>query len=272
MKKRQIIKTAGLAFLLLAGGSPIAFAQVFDGALATPVAFGSPQFFICVIAGVLLAIGFQVLLTILSAAAGISLVGNVNRFNQNDPSKADGNTPSNRNAENGHGNKTPAVVKIGGGLGIWTLITVSLSLFFASWLAVKLSLVADNTIGVTLGLVIWAAFFTLMAYLEMKSVSTLIGGIFHVALQGLRSSFRAVSSVFGSSPQVRTSQAIEDAATAVRKEIMESLDNSQLVDKLENYLDRMQAREPDYDRMRKELAGLLDEVELREVTGAATGR
>ncbi len=43
------------------------------------------------------------------------------------------------------------------------------------------------------------------------------------------------------------------------------MDNSQLVDKLENYLDRMQAREPDYDRMRKELAGLLDDVELREV-------
>ena len=45
----------------------------------------TPQFFVSLLAGVLLAIGFQVLLTALSVAIGISAVGNV-QHHANHPS------------------------------------------------------------------------------------------------------------------------------------------------------------------------------------------
>jgi hypothetical protein len=43
--------------------------------------------------------------------------------------------------------------------------TMSLSLFFASFLAVRLSLIPENFIGIILGLVIWAGFLIPGSYL-----------------------------------------------------------------------------------------------------------
>ncbi len=116
----------------------------------------------------LLAIGFQVLLTALSVAIGFTAIGNVqHQANRASSDSTDDDANS--------GSTTPMGVKISSGVGIWTMITASIALFFAARLAVKLSLIGNAAIGVTLGLVIWAAFFTTLAYLEVKSVSTLSG-------------------------------------------------------------------------------------------------
>ena len=49
--------------------------------------------------------------------------------------------------------------KISTAFGVWTLITVSLAVFFACLLAVKLSLYNSVLLGAITGLVIWGTYF-----------------------------------------------------------------------------------------------------------------
>src|SRR5690606_3369828 len=85
------------------------------------------------------------------------------------------------------------------GFGLWSVITVGLSLFGATALAIHLSLIANSIRAITLGLVIWATFFILMFYLESKLVNTLVGGLINTATSGLRASGEAVKSMFTTS-------------------------------------------------------------------------
>jgi hypothetical protein len=77
--------------------------------------FSGPQFFTALISGVLLAFGFQLLLTNLSVAAGISYLGNQSDSDDDDKGGSLGGT----------------IRKIGTGVGIWTLVTVTIALFLA---------------------------------------------------------------------------------------------------------------------------------------------
>jgi hypothetical protein len=102
--------------------------------------FSGPQFFIALISGLVLAFGFQLLLTNLSVAAGISYVGH---HSSSGSSSGGGSTGK----------------KISTAFGVWTLITVSLAIFFACLLAVKLSLYNSILLGSITGLVIWGTYF-----------------------------------------------------------------------------------------------------------------
>ena len=89
-----------------------------DAAAAFPQA---GNFFMTVLAGVLLAFGFQVLLTSLSAALGITAVGNIEKKVHEHSSEAEDDAKE---------SSTPLMVKITSAMGVWTIVTVSASLFF----------------------------------------------------------------------------------------------------------------------------------------------
>jgi hypothetical protein len=105
-----------------------------DTAQETTLAFSGPQFFMALVAGLFLAFGFQMLLTNFSVAAGISVLS----LSSNDHESSDGS---------GSSMKT-----IGTALGVWTLATVSIALFIACLLAVKLSFLTSAVMGATVGL------------------------------------------------------------------------------------------------------------------------
>ena len=117
------------------------------------------NFFVCVVAGVILALGFQLFLTALSVAAGITAVGNIRKKAHSSSSHSQVHDSHDHHGGLNMGQKVSA------GLGLWTLITTSVALFFSSLLAVKLGLTGINFIGASLGLVIWAAFFMIVTYL-----------------------------------------------------------------------------------------------------------
>ena len=75
MKKHK--KFLPLLGLLLV--SPLFASAQAGPEVVNPFVDNAPRFFICVVAGVLLAIGFQALLTTLSVASGISAVGNIRK-------------------------------------------------------------------------------------------------------------------------------------------------------------------------------------------------
>lgn len=300
MKIGRSIKTLTAGCLALWIGAPCVFAQA--GVESVGVAY-SPHFFIAVIGGVILAIGFQILLTSLSVASGISLVGNVEKkaekhWHEQEKERADQlkaepggqweydqATVRTREPEHRDESATQAVVheteeeekggspmvKLSRAVGIWTVITASLSLFFASLLAVRLTVVGTVWMGITLGLIIWAAFFALMTYLELRSVSTLIGGVFTAALSGLRSSFSAAKSVFGTSTDAKISRISHEAAAAIREELSQGFDMKAITRKLDEYVERLQPRPIDLDRVKAELIDLLKNVQLEQHSEMAEG-
>ncbi|MGB3587144.1 MAG: hypothetical protein WBA23_11420 [Tunicatimonas sp.] len=242
--------------VLLASSSSIA--QDVDLPLTDVVA--TPQFFVSILAGVLLAIGFQVLLTSLSVAIGFSAIGNVEK---------QANESSNSNSSDSSDSSTPLGVKISSGVGIWTLITSSIALFFATLLAVKLSLIGNVLTGITLGLVIWATFFTVLAYLESKAVSTLVGSLINTVTSGLRSAASAVQNVFSSSQKGQIENIADHAIEKMRHEMEDAFDLRQLTNKVDEYVDRMEETAnsgPDYEQVKQDFIGLLKDIRLEEKT------
>ena len=130
-------------------------AQLSDPGIDTPeeaaLIFSGPQFFISLISGLVLAFGFQLLLTNLSVAAGISYVG--------------------RSSSKGSSGGL-STGKISAALGIWTVITVGLALFFACWLAVKLSLYNSALLGAITGWVLWGTYISLLLWVSSTTVGS----------------------------------------------------------------------------------------------------
>lgn len=245
MKKILLIVPFFFSFL-------VASAQA-ERELTNPLIENGPRFFICIIAGVILAFAFQLLLTMISVAAGITAVGDIEK-------KANSNS-SGSSSDSSDSDSMNTGQKISTGIGIWTMITASVSLFFASLLAVKLSLIGVNFIGVTLGLVIWASFFMLMTYLEVNAVSSFLGGMISTVKNG-------ISNVFGRSSEseakaVAKSQA-QDNAHALRKEFENLFDNRDVDKKIEEYIDKLQPQQIDINHIKNEIKSLITDLQVRE--------
>ena len=245
-----------LASFLIVGNARSAYAQTVAEADLVDV-IATPQFFISLLAGVLLAIGFQVLLTSLSVAIGISAIGNIEEKTNSKSSKSHSHSDD-------ADDKGNIGVKISSAVGVFTLLTTSIVLFCASLLAVKLSLVANVMIGITLGLVIWAAFFTLMAYLEIKAVSSTIGGLINMAVAGLRTSTSAIQSIFERSAVGKTEKVAEKTIEKIRAELADTFDTRAITRKIDEYVEQLQPQEIDYEKIKHEMADLLRNIQLEE--------
>lgn len=247
-----------LATLLLLSSLTSALAQ--DTAVFTTV-ITSPQFFISLLAGILLAIGFQVLLTALSVAMGVSAVGNI---------RDKVNSRSDRDSHNSEDtDDTPMMVKLSSGLGVWTTVTASIALFSASALAVSLSLPSTPFAGIILGLVIWAAFFTVMAYLEVRSVNSLLGTLMSAAFAGLRQAMNVVQEMFSKSQTSKVEDIADNTIEKVRDELSEAFDLKPLRQTIDDYVDRLEnaaSQLPDAKQLKKDFVALLKDVRIKENT------
>jgi hypothetical protein len=251
MEFKRLYKITALALLLiLHAGLVNAQADV------TSIVNYTPHFLICLVAGVLLAMGFQLLLTMTTVASGVSFIPNL------DYKKDQRNNTDRINQPRDEKKSTISIgVKISSGIGMWTMLTASISLFFACLLAVKLSLVDNATIGVVLGLVIWATFYIVMMYLEMKSVSSLMGGIFNLVFTGIRSSFKTL---FGKSKEEKMKGMIGKSIHMVRRELADAADNSKISKKIDKYIDKLRPKELNLEQIRKEMTRLLEDIEIEE--------
>ncbi len=213
------------------------------------------NFFISVIAGVLLAVGFQLLLTSISVAGGITAAGDIRE-------KAHSSSGSSDDGDDGDGMNVGQ--KISTGLGVWTLITTSISLFFASLLAVKLGLIGANFIGATLGLVIWAAFFMLITYLEINAVSSLVGGL----ASTVKNSLSSASSIFGKSEEsvskdIAKTRAKEEAKQ-MRKQFEKMFSSHDVDKKVEDYIQKLEPQRIDIKNLKKQLKDLITDLQVTE--------
>ncbi|MEG3904254.1 MFS transporter [Microcoleus sp. B4-C5] len=210
--------------------------------------YSGPQFFIALIAGVVLACAFQLLLTNLSVAAGLSYIGQ----SHDDDHHSD--------------SSSPPVRHIGRKVGTWTLITVTIALFFACLLAVKLSLISSPGLGAIVGLVVWATYFSMLVWVSSTTVGSLIGSVVNTATSGFQAIVGTAASAIGakaaSNQVVATAKA---AAAAVGHELGSAIDPTSLRENVEDYIQSLKPPELDIKGMRSEFEKLLNDPQLKTI-------
>ncbi|MDZ8052617.1 MAG: MFS transporter [Aulosira sp. ZfuVER01] len=219
------------------------------------VVTSGPRFFIALISGVILAFAFQLVLTNLSLAFGISYLGHSS------------DSDSDRHEVGSLGG---TIRKIGTAVGIWTLITVTIALLIACFLAVKLSLlVLDPGLGAILGLVIWGAYFLLLMWVSSTTVGSLIGSVVNTATSGFQAIMGTATAAFGakavSNQVVATAEA---AAAAVRRELGSGIDPTSIRENVEDYLDRLRPPELDLSKIRSDFENLLKDPQFQAIAGS----
>ncbi len=212
--------------------------------------FSGPQFFVSLISGVILAFGFQLLLTNLAVATGVSYIAH--------SSNSSSSSSSSDSDSSGSG-----VKKIGFLFGICTLIAVALALFCACSLAVRLSLYDDPWLGGITGLVIWATYFTLLVWFSSTTVGSLIGSVVKSATSGFQTIMGTATAALGAkgaSDQVV--QTAEAAAAALRREFTAGVDVDGIQDNLQSYIASLRSPEVDVTSVEKEFERLIRKSDL----------
>ncbi|MBH8551666.1 MFS transporter [Nostocaceae cyanobacterium CENA357] len=237
----------------------LAQAPVVDPSAVTPaqasVLTSGPRFFVALISGVILAFAFQLVLTNLSVAAGISYLGH----------------PSDSDSGSGEvGSLGGTIRKIGTAVGIWTLVTVTIALLIASFLAVKLSLlVLDPALGAILGLVIWGAYFLLLMWVSSTTVGSLIGSVVNTATSGFQAIMGTATAALGAKAvNQQVVATAEAAAAAVRREVGSAIDPMSIRENVEDYLERLRPPELDISQIRSEFEKLLKDPQLLAIAGS----
>lgn len=218
----------------------------------TAVVSLSGHFFISVLAGVVIALAIQFLLSNLAVALGITATGDL-RDAQFGSSSSD-----NSSAKVG-----AAGTKVTSGLGIFNTLTMSVSLFAGTWLALDLAHATTFLNGAITGLVVWALFFIVCLYIDVKLATSITGRLFEFLRSGLVSTGGAVSSLFSSDKQADPKDFARETIKTLHQEIREEFDLSDIDKKIKEYLNQASS---DFSAksLRKELESLLHELEVDE--------
>ncbi|MDZ8051961.1 MAG: MFS transporter [Aulosira sp. ZfuCHP01] len=215
------------------------------------VVFSSPKFFVAFLAGTLMALAFQLLLTNFSVAAGISSWD----FDDDD---------SDRSESLGH-----KIREVEGKIGIWALITATISLFAASFLAVKLSLIQSALFGAIIGVVIWSTFFFLIVWLGSSTVGSLIGSLAHTFTSGLQSLMGTATAGIGANvAQRQMVSTAEEITAAVRRELTSGFDPDSIRNTLQSSLNSLQIPNLDLKEIRSQFDKILSDVDFQGIANS----
>ncbi len=229
--------------------------------------FNAPGFFVAVVAGVVLAAAFQLFLTNLSAAAGLSAAGVVTDTSRQNSRKSKKDNP-------GHGGNpgNPSVISdytdeihstmrnISTGFGLMATITASIALFFATWLALEIISPTNVAFAIIVALVIWGLSYLITFILELKVGTTMVGAIAYVAKQSFQSITQVTSQLMRKSEGRREEDKVRSITKAVHSELFGHVD---LQRQIKDYIRELK---PEYSPQdfRNELESLIDELRIEE--------
>lgn len=140
-----------------------------------------------VFAGVLVALGVSMLLTVLGVAIGISAVN---------PREADAGA-------------------IGVGTAIWGAVQLLIALFVGGMVATRVGAIVDRTTGFFEGVLVWVVSLVLMAYLAGSGIATVASGALNV-VGGATQTFGAVVQGQGGAAGMDVSGTVEEMAQQLR--------------------------------------------------------
>ncbi|MBD2000185.1 MFS transporter [Leptolyngbya sp. FACHB-541] len=222
------------------------------------------QFLIALISGLVLAFAIQLVLTNLSVAVGISYLGKYT-----DPDASHSNRSSSSSDDDSSGGIGSTIRKISLGVGVWTLITVTIALLISCFLAVKLSLLVSPVLGAITGLVIWGTYFSLLVGISSTTAGSLVGTVVNAATSGFQAILgTAAAAIGGSAVNRQVVSTAEAAASAVRREFGAAVDPVSIRETVEDYLDTLRPTELNMSEIRSEFERMLNDPELRAVAGS----
>ena len=250
-----MLQSAGIALSFCwvqLGLAPIPVAQEVVTPEEAALVFSGPQFLVALVAGVMMAFAFQLLLTNFSVAFGISSLGG---------SQSD----SNNEAESLGG----TIRKIETAVGIWTLVTVSIALFIACFLAVKLSLVESTLLGAITGVVIWSTYFSLLVWVGSSAVGSLIGSVVSTATSGFQGIMGTAAAALGANAAKDQAVSTAEAITAaVRREFTSGINPNTIRDTLQSSLGSLQLPTLDLNDIRGQFEKILGGADLQSLAGS----
>jgi len=210
--------------------------------------FSEPKFLVAMLSGVLMAFAFQFLLTNFSLAVGISTLGGDS--SDDDDSQSLGSTIRGVEAK----------------VGIWALITASIALFAACFLAVKLSLIDSAVLGAIIGVVIWSTYFFLIVWLGSTAVGSLIGSLVKTASAGFQGMMGTATAALGANlAKNQMVSTAEEITAAVRRELTSGFDPDSIKNTLQSSLSSLQLPKLDVKDIRNQFDQLLKDVDLQSL-------
>lgn len=212
--------------------------------------FSGSQGLLILIAGVLLAFAFQLLLSNFFIALGISYA----------------ESESSVDAETQSSSLSNKIDEIGTVVGLRTLGTISITLFVACFLAVKLSFVHDGFLGAILGLIIWAAYLTLLIWVSSTTVSSVIGTLLKTATSGLQGIIGTAAVAIGAkNVSEQLVSTAETAALAIRQELSTAADAASIREAIDHYLQGLDLPEFDRQEIRDQFERLVTDPEMKSI-------
>jgi hypothetical protein len=218
--------------------------------LDNPVTSTSPNLFISLLSGIVMAFAFQLLLTNL----GVAILSSPGAPDSDDDDDSDDE------------GLLSTVRGIESKIGIAALVTVTISLFAACYLAVRFSLLNDTFDGAIIGVVIWATYFTIIVWLGSGAVGSLIGSIVSTATSGLQGIMGTATTAIGAN--VAKNQVVstaEEVTAAVRRELTSGFDPSSIQKTLQSSLGNLKVPGVDLDKIGSQFEQLLKESDLKDL-------
>jgi len=216
------------------------------------VLFSNPNFLLALVAGVVMAFAFQLLFTNLAIAVLATPEGS--------PSSNSGSG----NSESESLGDTISGIETKVGLGL--LVSISLALFAACFLAVRLSLLSSPGLGAIAGVIIWAVFFTTLTWLSSTALGSLLGSVISTATAGMQGLLGAGTSMLGAN--IAKSQMVstaEEITAAVRQELTTGFDPDTIRTTLQRSLDKVQLPKLNSDQLGQQFETLLKDADLGSV-------
>jgi hypothetical protein len=218
-------------------------AQVASSNQSTLAFLAGSQFFIALIAGVAMAFAFQFLLSNLSIAVGIS--GGIN--------------PADTDAD-GWGKK---LRRIEAKVGSTTIFIVNTAVFTACFLAVKLTLIGQASLGAIVAVVIWSVYFLLLVWLSSQAIGSAVGAVGNTASAGMQGVMATIGTALsGRAASSQITNTVEASVDAVSRELQSVLSADRLRENVENYLSKLQLPKPDGKSVPNQALSLLNNSNL----------
>jgi hypothetical protein len=180
------------------------------------------QLLTVLVIGLLTAFAFQLLLTVLGIALGISVL-QVSQPKSDRSSKDFANQTEQVIPSDQADQESSTAIGMLAGFGV--LLTVNTVLFAACFLAAKFGQIDDPISGAIAGIVIWSAYFLLILWLSSTAMSSLFGLVLGALTGGFRKIISAIANL-GSDQDVAITE--EQMVSSIREEMQAALDTVDL--------------------------------------------
>jgi hypothetical protein len=205
------------------------------------------HFWLAIVAGLVLAVGFQFLLTNLSFAAGVSAM----RIGPGDSDEPERYPRAGKGRTFGERAR-----QLTSGIGLWALVTASIALFFASWLAVELSLTISGLLGAIIGLTIWALFYLVMSTVRATAAWSLVGTLLRTVGAGIRTTWGGMSGAMARSDESRAADVAARITRSVKEELFRDVRMDRVRDEIRGYVEQLAPKPISPADVRKEVQQL----------------